>query len=173
MERVEFLKELLDDIGIDIDVEILNKRLNELFTIPNIKVKYHSPITPIEKTEKGNFIDLRAAHDIHIKKGDFKLIPLGVSIKLPEGYWGQVVPRSSLFKKHGLIMTNSFGVIDSSYCGDDDEWMMPVYATRDTNIEFDERICQFRIVRDIDFTWETVDHLDSVSRGGFGSTGDK
>ena len=140
----------------------------------SIKIKYHNDkLTKIKAIDKGNFVDLRSAEKVELKAGEFKLINLGVSIKLPDGYWGQLVPRSSLFKNHGLIQTNSFGVIDTSYCGEDDVWMMPVYATRDTVIEFDERICQFRLVKDNSFVIEEVDHLDDVSRGGFGSTGNK
>lgn len=140
----------------------------------SIKIKYHNDkLTKIKAIDKGNFVDLRSAEKVELKAGEFKLINLGVSIKLPDGYWGQLVPRSSLFKNHGLIQTNSFGVIDTSYCGEDDVWMMPVYATRDTVIEFDERICQFRLVKDNSFTINEVDHLDDVSRGGFGSTGNK
>lgn len=142
--------------------------------MPEIKIKYHDPeLTKIEINSKGNFVDLRSVKEVELKAGDFKLIDLGVSIKLPEGYWGQVVPRSSLFKNHGLIQTNSFGVIDTTYCGEDDHWMLPVYATRDTVIEKDERICQFRIVKDIPFDITEVEMMEDESRGGFGSTGKK
>lgn len=140
--------------------------------VPNILVKYHNPkMTKIVYNPKGNFFDLRSNHRYDIKAGNYQMIDLGISIKLPNGYWGQVVPRSSLFKNHGLIQTNSFGVIDTSYCGEDDHWMMPVYATRDTTIDFDERVCQFRIVKDIYFTIEEVDYLEDENRDGFGSTG--
>jgi dUTP pyrophosphatase len=138
----------------------------------DIKIKYHNnDMTKIDKSSKGNFIDLRSSEKVELKAGDFKMIDLGVSIKLPEGYWGQVVPRSSLFKNHGLIQTNSFGVIDTTYCGEDDHWKLPVYATRDTIVEFDERICQFRIVKDNDFEIKEVEMMTDTSRGGFGSTG--
>ena len=139
---------------------------------PELKVKYHNPeMTKINFSNTGNFLDLRSSAKVELKAGDFKLIDLGISIKLPDGYWGQVVPRSSLFKNHGLIETNGFGVIDTSYCGEDDHWMLPVYATRDTTIEFDERICQFRIVKDNPFTIKEVDNMEDESRGGFGSPG--
>lgn len=153
----------------DIKLSATN-RFNDYY-IPKILVKYHANIDPIEISANGNFVDLRSAAEYEIHKGDFLLINLGVSIKLPQGYWGQVVPRSSLFKNHGLIMTNSFGVIDTSYCGEDDHWMMPVYATRDTSVEFNERICQFRIVKDIPFNIQKVESLSGSNRGGFGSTG--
>lgn len=121
---------------------------------------------------KSDWIDLRSAEDIELKKGDFKLIPLGVAIKLPKGYEALVVPRSSTFKNFGIIQTNHCGVIDSSYCGDNDQWFMPVYAVRDTVINKNDRVCQFRIIENqpqISFT--TVEHLDGEDRGGFGSTG--
>ncbi|MBR6289185.1 MAG: deoxyuridine 5'-triphosphate nucleotidohydrolase [Acholeplasmatales bacterium] len=141
--------------------------------VPVIKVKYHVPeMTKLEYNPKGNFYDLRSSVEYHIRKGDFLLIDLGVSIKLPEGYWAQIVPRSSLFKKHCLVQPNSFGVIDNTYCGEDDHWMLPVYALEDTIIKFDERICQFRIVKDNYFMIQEVDHMDDESRGGFGSTGE-
>ena len=128
----------------------------------------------METLENGDWIDLRAAERIELKAGEFKLIPLGVAMALPEGYEANVVPRSSTFKKYGVIQTNSFGVIDFSYRGDKDQWFMPVYAMRDTVIDFDDRICQFRIVENQPkITFTEVDHLDNESRGGFGSTGVK
>ena len=93
---------------------------------------------------------------------------------LPEGYEAHVVPRSSTYKKFGIIQTNHQGVIDSSYCGDNDQWLFPAYALRDTVINKNDRICQFRIVEkqpEIEFT--EVDHLLEKDRGGFGSTGIK
>lgn len=139
-----------------------------------IKIKYFSD--KIEKLTyidgKSDWIDLRAADDVILKKGDFKLIPLGVGMKLPDGYEAHVVPRSSTFKNFGIIQTNHQGVIDCSYCGDNDQWFMPVLAVRDTEIHVNDRICQFRIMENqpkIEF--EEVLSLDSVDRGGFGSTG--
>ena len=137
-----------------------------------IKIKYFSDIQPIEKIAIGDFIDLRSAEDIDLDAGDFAIIKLGVGMKLPEGYEAHVVPRSSTYKKWGIIQTNSVGIIDNSYSGDNDQWMMPVLAMRDTHISKNDRICQFRIVKkqpEIEFT--TVDKLDDVSRNGFGSTG--
>lgn len=140
-----------------------------------IKIKYFSnEIDKIEKISKGDWIDLRSAETVELKAGDFKLIKLGVGMKLPEGYEAHVVPRSSTFKTWGIIQTNSIGIIDNSYSGDNDEWRMPVYATRDTVINLNDRICQFRIEKnqpEIMFT--EVEHLDSVDRGGIGSTGVK
>ena len=107
-----------------------------------------------------------------MKKGEFKLIPLGVAMELPKGYEAHIVPRSSTIKNFGIIQTNHQGVIDSSYCGDNDEWKMPVYAMRDTHIEVNDRICQFRIMENQPkIQFEEVKALTGVDRGGFGTTG--
>lgn len=139
----------------------------------SIKVKYfNKDIQPLEKIEKGDWIDLRASEDFDLDAGDFVIIPLGIGMKLPEGYEAHVVPRSSTYKKWGIIQTNSIGVIDNSYSGENDEWKLPVLAMRDTHISKNDRICQFRIVKkqpEIEII--TVEHLDNESRGGFGSTG--
>lgn len=138
-----------------------------------IRIKYHSDeIDKIAATTKGDWIDLRAAKRYHLMKGDFALIDLGVSMKLPDGYEAIVAPRSSTFKKWGVIMTNSTGIIDNSFAGDGDVWMMPVYATRETTIEVNDRICQFRIQRNQPvILFDEVEHLGNENRGGFGSTG--
>ena len=140
----------------------------------NIKILYHTDIEPIEKAdeEKSDWIDLRAAEDVTLKKGEFKLISLGVSMKLPKGYEAHVVPRSSTFKNFGVIQTNHMGVIDNLYCGENDVWMFPALAVRDTEIHKNDRICQFRVVeKQPDIEFEVVDKLDGNDRGGFGSTG--
>lgn len=122
--------------------------------------------------DKSNWIDLRAAEEIILKTGEFKLIPLGVAMELPEGYEAHVVPRSSTFKNYGIIQTNHQGVIDHSYCGDNDQWYMPVYAIRDTQIHINDRICQFRIMKiQQKIHFDEVKHLDGQNRGGFCSTG--
>lgn len=137
-----------------------------------IKVRYHADIDPIEKIENGDWIDLRVAEDVELKAGDFKVISLGVSIQLPDGYEAHVVPRSSTFKNWGVIQTNHMGIIDNSYCGDADIWRFPAYATRDVLIEKNSRVCQFRIMKKMeDVTFTTVEKLENDSRGGFGSTG--
>ena len=121
---------------------------------------------------KSDWIDLRAVEDIDMKKGEFKLIPLGVAMELPRGYEAHVVPRSSTFKNFGIIQTNHQGVIDCSYCGDNDQWFMPAYALRDTQIHVNDRICQFRIVENQPkIIFDEVDHLEHEDRGGIGSTG--
>lgn len=137
-----------------------------------IKVKYHTDILPLEMNEKGDWVDLRAAQDMKLREGCSYYIPLGISVELPEGYEAHVAPRSSTFKNWGIIQTNSVGVIDNSYCGDNDIWMMPVYATRFAEIKKNDRICQFRIVeKQPHLEFETVDHLGNEDRGGFGITG--
>ncbi|MGI6019589.1 MAG: dUTP diphosphatase [Marvinbryantia sp.] len=139
-----------------------------------IKIKYFTdkiePLTYIDG--KSDWIDLRAAEEVVLKKGEFKLIPLGVAMKLPKGYEAHVVPRSSTFKNFGIIQTNHHGVIDESYCGDNDQWYMPVLAVRDTKIRVNDRICQFRIMEhQPTICFERVEALDGADRGGFGSTG--
>ena len=138
-----------------------------------INIKYHnSDLKKIEKIEIGDWIDLRAAEDIELKAGDFKIISLGVSMKLPEGYEAHIVPRSSTFKTWGVIQTNSMGIIDNSYSGTNDIWRFPAYATRDTQIKVNDRLCQFRIVKkQPKVELIEVDKLDDIGRGGFGSTG--
>mgnify|MGYP000240863333 FL=1 len=138
-----------------------------------IKIKYFdNEIDKIEKISKGDLIDLRAAKDVEMKAGEFKLIPLGVGMKLPEGYKANVYPRSSTYKNFGIILANSVGQIDNSYSGDNDQWHFPAVALRDTVIHKNDRICQFEIQKiqpEIEF--EEVEHLDTESRGGIGSTG--
>ena len=140
----------------------------------HIKIKYFSK--DIEKLcfidGKSDWIDLRAAKDVSLKAGESAFIPLGVGMELPKGYEAHVVPRSSTFKNFGIIQTNSMGVIDESYSGDEDEWKLPVYAMRDTEIKLNDRICQFRIMEHQPaFSFEEVEKLGDVNRGGFGSTG--
>ena len=139
-----------------------------------IQIKYFSD--KIERLRyidgKSDWIDLRAAEDVVLKAGEYKLIPLGIAMKLPKGYEAHVVPRSSTFKNFGVIQTNHYGVIDESYCGDNDQWFVPVMAMRDTEIHVNDRICQFRIMEhQPTISFEECDRLDGSDRGGFGSTG--
>ena len=138
-----------------------------------IQVKYFvEGLQPVEKLQKGDWIDLRAAEDVTLQAGDFCYLRLGVGMILPAGYEAHVAPRSSTFKNFGVIVANSFGVIDNSYCGEEDEWRLPILAMRDTVIHKNDRICQFRILeKQPELEFETVEHLRSESRGGFGSTG--
>lgn len=139
-----------------------------------IRIKYFTD--KIDKLDyidgKSDWIDLRASEEVELKAGEFKLIPLGVAMEIPKGYEGHLAPRSSTFKTWGLIQTNSIGIVDNSYCGDEDMWRMPVYATRDTVIHVNDRIAQFRIVENQPkIVFEEVEHLGNDSRGGFGTTG--
>lgn len=138
-----------------------------------IKIKYLSDdIEKLNKISVGDWIDLRCAKETILKAGEFALIPLGVAMQLPKGYDALVVPRSSTFKHFGIIQTNSMGVIDESYRGDNDQWHFPAYAMRDTVIHVNDRICQFRIVKhqpEIEF--QKVEALGNLDRGGIGSTG--
>lgn len=141
-----------------------------------IRIKYFSE--DVERLRyidgKSDWIDLRASRRVELKAGESARIPLGVAMQLPEGYEGHLVPRSSTFKNYGILQTNSCGVIDNTYCGDHDMWQMPVYATRDTVIEKNDRICQFRIVKNQPkIVFEECERLEGKDRGGFGSTGKK
>lgn len=140
----------------------------------NIRIKYFTD--QIEKLTyidgKSDWIDLRAAKDITLKTGEFQLIPLGIAMELPKGYEAHIVPRSSTFKNFGIIQTNSMGVIDETYCGDNDQWFFPAYALRDTQIHTNDRICQFRIMEHQPaITFCEMEILGNEDRGGHGSTG--
>ena len=139
-----------------------------------IRIKYFSDAVPplCQVDGKSDWIDLYAAQTITLRAGESALIPLGVAMALPEGYEAHVAPRSSTFKTYGILQTNSMGVIDESYCGSNDQWRFPAYATRDTVIHVNDRICQFRIMAHqpaIQFVRR--DELEGTDRGGFGSTG--
>ena len=142
-----------------------------------VKILYHTPYVPeLEHKEIGDWVDLYTAEKVSMYAGDFALIPLGVSMKLPEGYEAHVVPRSSTFKNWGILQANSIGIIDATYCGDNDEWKFPAYATKTVEIPAGTRLCQFRLVptmrSDIGTVeFEAVEHLSDEDRGGFGSTG--
>lgn len=140
-----------------------------------IKIKYFTDdIDKLTKITKGDWIDLRVAKNIEIKKGEFALIPLGIAMQLPKGYEAHVVPRSSTFKNFGIIQTNSIGIIDETYCGNDDQWFFPAYALKDTVIHVNDRICQFRIEKhQPKLVFNVVDCLNNKNRGGHGSTGIK
>lgn len=142
--------------------------------VKTIKIKYFTDIEHIEKISQGDWIDLRAAETVSLSKGEFKLISLGVGMILPDGYEAHIVPRSSTFKKFHIIQTNHMGIIDNSYCGEQDEWKFPALAVEDTIINKNDRICQFRIVKkQPEIVFEQVEKLSDTSRGGFGSTGVK
>ena len=137
-----------------------------------IKVKYLKDIEKIERIKIGDWIDLRAAEDVILSPGEFKLIPLGVAMELPEGYEALVAPRSSTFKNYGILLANSIGIIDESYKGDNDEWHFPAFAPKFTVIQKNSRICQFRIIKhQPEINLVEVETLGNDDRGGIGSTG--
>ena len=140
-----------------------------------IKIKYfHEQLERIQKVTVGDWIDLRAAEDITLKAGQFYQIPLGVAMELPEGYEAWLTSRSSMCKKFGIVHCDDLGVIDNSYKGDNDQWFLPVIATRDTEIHFNDRICQFRIAKNQpELEVIEVESLGNPDRGGLGSTGTK
>lgn len=138
-----------------------------------IKIKYFDPeLTRLQKFKIGDWIDLRAADTVCMNEGAFYMIPLGVAMKLPEGYEAHIAPRSSTFKNFGIIQVNGVGIVDESYCGEDDQWRLPALAMRQTVIHKNDRICQFRIVKkQPEFDFVEVEHMEDANRGGFGSTG--
>lgn len=138
----------------------------------NIKIKYLREIDEIAAAKGGDWVDLRAGETVELKAGEYAMIPLGIAMELPKGYEAIVAPRSSTFRKYGVILVNSIGVIDESYCGDGDEWNFLAYAVRDTVIPKNERICQFRIIEHQPaVSFEVVETLGNPDRGGIGSTG--
>ena len=146
-----------------------------------IKIRYHNGMEkwPLEKFDKGDWIDLRAAEEISLMPMEFKLISLGVSMELPEGYHAQLVPRSSTFKNFHIIMANSIGIIDNSYCGDNDIWRFPALCVSKgeygTLIHKGDRIAQFRLVKNTmeNINFNAVETLGNADRNGIGSTGVK
>ena len=139
-----------------------------------IKIKYFTD--KIDKLAyidgKSDWIDLRASEEVTLKQGEFALVPLGVAMELPKGYEAHIVPRSSTYKNFGVIQANHCGVVDGSYCGDNDMWRMPVIAMRDTQIHVNDRICQFRIMKNQpEILFEEVEHLEGKDRGGFATPG--
>lgn len=137
-----------------------------------MRIKYHTDIP--ELVQHGDWIDLYAAEDVTLKAFEYKAISLGISVELPKGYEAIIAPRSSTYKRWGLICSNSIGIIDNAYCGDNDVWSFPVIAMRDTEIKKGDRICQFRLLKNQDkVTFDRVETLGNADRGGFGSTGDR
>lgn len=139
-----------------------------------IRIKYFSPDYPkLEYIEgKSDWIDLRANETIHLQKDKHYLIPLGIAMQLPKGYEALIAPRSSSFKKWGIIQTNTPGIVDETYCGPNDQWFMSVYATKNTVIEKFDRVCQFRIIKhQPHLMFEESNLVSNENRGGHGSTG--
>lgn len=141
-----------------------------------IFVKYfEDDRTKLEFNPKGNWVDLYTACDVYLKKGDYFQIPLGVAMQLPPHHEAIIAPRSSTFKRWGILQANSIGIVDSSYCGDNDEWKFPAFATKDIYIPKGTRIAQFRVFASQDAFEEIrlveVQELKNKDRGGFGTTG--
>lgn len=137
-----------------------------------IKIKYLRDIEPVAPIANGDWIDLRCAERVSLRTGDYARIPLGIAVELPEGYEAIVAPRSSTFRNYGIVMANSIGIMDESYCGDNDEWSFLAYATRSHIIPKNARICQFRIQKhQPSVKIEVVESLGNADRGGIGSTG--
>lgn len=138
-----------------------------------VKIRYAVDGFPrIAAWDVGDWIDLRAGETVQLRAGDYKRLSLGVAMELPEGYEAIVAPRSSTFEKYGCIPVNGIGIIDHNYCGNEDVWCLPVYATKTAKINKGDRIAQFRIQKNqpvIDF--DEVDDLKNPNRHGFGSTG--
>lgn len=139
-----------------------------------IKIKYH--VKELEKLRyidgKSDWIDLRVAEEVKMKAGEFRLISMGISVELPKGYEMWILPRSSAFKNFGVIQTNAMGVVDESFCGDNDIIHMPILAMRDTEMHINDRIGQFRIAKhQAEIHFMEVEHLNHADRGGFGTTG--
>jgi dUTP pyrophosphatase len=138
-----------------------------------IKVKYKENSPELTQTDKGGCIDLYNYNDLTLKRGEFGFIDFGIAIELPQGYDAIILPRSSTFKKYGLLLTNSAGYIDNSYNGDNDYWLGCVYATRDIQIPAGTRCFQFRLVKtQPSLQIVSVDSLGNEDRSGFGSSGD-
>ena len=166
-----------------------------------IRIKYFNDAKRIQKIAKGNWIDVYANKDMFIPEGQRAMIPLGFALELPVGYEGHLAPRSSTFKTWGIIQTNSVGVVDDTYIGDNDQWHLPVYCltakgyadkVEDIYHELDEstevkgerikgtwihkgdKVAQFRIMEvQPNFEFEEVESFGNADRGGFGSTGTK
>lgn len=139
-----------------------------------IKVKYLRDIPRIQLRDNGDWIDLCAGEDTLIRHNEARPIPLGVAMELPQGYEAIIAPRSSLFKRYGLMQANSIGIIDESYKGDGDEWHFIAYNTGfDTIVTKGTRICQFRLLKHQDpMEIEECETLGNADRGGIGSTGE-
>ena len=152
-----------------------------------LRVKYLDGAKKMEKITKGNWIDVYAYEDVFVPVGQRKMINLGFALELPQGWEGHLAPRSSTFKTWGIIQTNSVGVVDDTYIGDNDIWHMPVYCLqfkdyadrgigleKGTWIHKGDKIGQFRIMEVMpEIEFEEVESFGNADRGGFGTTGQK
>ena len=160
----------------EVTITVGNKYVNavQLTNADNavVSIRYLPGAPHLELNEKGDWVDLYTYEDFSLGPDEFYLVNLGVAMKLPDGFEAHVAPRSSTFKRWGILQANSVGIIDNSYCGDTDIWMMPIYTTRAISVPKGTRLCQFRLVRkQPNIVFHEVDTLNSKSRGGFGSTG--
>lgn len=138
-----------------------------------IKINVHGNPLPV-MIKGGDWIDLQSAETVTLQAGDYQEISLGISMQLPPGYEAHLAPRSSTFKRWGILLVNGVAVIDNSFCGNEDIWKFPAFAMRDTTIMRGDRICQFRIMqRQPFFEFKQVAQLMGKNRGGFGSTGSR
>lgn len=119
----------------------------------------------------GDAIDLIAAEDYYIEKGHSAKIRLGIAIEVPEDYCTLMLPRSSTFKYWKMLQTNSIGLIDNSYCGNNDELSMPIFATETCVVKKGERVCPIMCIPRYKYDIEFVEKLDNEDRGGFGTSG--
>lgn len=134
-----------------------------------VRINTHGNELPVSH---GEWVDLYTAEDAEMEPLDFKIISLGIAMELPKGYYAMIVPRSSTCKNYGVIMANSIGIIENSYCGNRDVWGFPAVAIRHTKIPKGTRICQFQLVKQAEtIEFEPVDDLGNPERGGWGSTG--
>lgn len=160
-----------------------------------MKVKYfEGQDKKLQFIDKGDWIDVFANEDVFIPVNSMGLVPLGFALELPEGYEAILAPRSSTYRNWGVIQTNSIGVIDESYRGNEDEWLIPLYClTAIEQLSIDagfkypliltgayvrkgDKIAQFRIQEKMprkQISIVEVDELEGDDRGGFGSTGTK
>jgi dUTP pyrophosphatase len=162
-----------------------------------IRIKYFEGATKLKKIEKGNWIDVYSSKDVFVKEREREMIPLGFALELPQGWEAHLAPRSSTFKTWGIIQTNSVGVVDDTYIGDNDEWHMPVYCLQGKHVEKNSKILsedermyetescgtwikkgdkigQFRIMEVMPkIEFEEVESFGNSDRGGFGTTGTK
>lgn len=143
-----------------------------LMNMLTIRIKIKAGLEGLMQAHVGEWYDLRAAEDVTMRRGDYRRIPLGVAMELPDGYEAHILPRSSTFERYGIMLTNGMGIIDSLYRGDNDWWNFGAYAVRDTTIRKNDRICQFRIVPvQPEILFDQVERLGNEDRGGFGSSG--
>ena len=147
------------------------QKLYSTHTTIKLRVRDNS-VNPINRIVIGDWIDLESNTKVSYKAGDTVVIDFGVAMELPKGYEAHLLPRSSTFQNTGLLLTNSMGVIDNSFCGDNDFWGAKFYATKKGSVEKGQRLCHFRIMKNQpELHFKEVMSLGNADRGGYGSTG--